>query len=126
MSIIGANATIRGRVDSAFDGGTQPLLFVEPVSIPGGSPDPVELPPESTQDLVTQPVAIAGGWRRVVLVAIAFDPESEYTWASGMSDPDVDAESCGADLRLDGVAPRKDRFDDGLFERALRAEAAAA
>lgn len=54
----------------------------------------------------------AGGFGRVVLVAVAFDAKGVDTGVTGVADADIDAVSGGADLRGELVSPGPDDVDD--------------
>ena len=95
-----------------FDGGAELVFFAVAVPVPGGAPDAVEVPAEAAEDLLAEPVPVAGDFGGVVLVAVAFDAEGVDARVIGVADADVDAVSGGADLRGELVSPGPDHVDD--------------
>ena len=68
----------------------------------------MQVPAQAAEDLLAQPVAVAGDFGGVVLVAVAFDAEREDARMAGVPDADVDPVPGGADLRCDLVSPGAD------------------
>jgi hypothetical protein len=102
--------------NGVFDDGAELAFFAVAVAIPGGAPDAVEVPAEAAEDFLAEPVAVAGDFGGVVLVAIAFDAEGVDAGVVGVADADVDAVSGGADLRGELVSPGVDDADDRLLK----------
>src|ERR1700722_14987299 len=73
-----------------LDGGAESGFGPVAVAVPGGAPDPVQPPAEAAQYLLAQPVPVAGGAGRMVLIAVAFHAEAEGPRLARVLHPDVD------------------------------------
>ncbi len=106
--------------ERVLDRGAQAGLLPLPVQVPGGAPDPVQLPAQRVEHLLADPVPVAGGRRRVVGGAVALDAERERGVAPGRpADPEVDPERTGADPALHPVTPAADDVAHRVLERGL-------
>jgi hypothetical protein len=88
-----------------LDGPAQALLLAVAVAVPGGAPDSVEAPVKPTQDLVAEPVAVAGDLGGVVHESVTLHAKHVYAGMVGVVDADVDPIAGCADLGRDLVAP---------------------
>ena len=60
------------------------MFFAVAVAVPGGAPDAVQVPAEAAEDFLAEPVAVAGDFGGVVLVAVAFDAERVDAGVAGV------------------------------------------
>src|SRR5262249_51507126 len=86
----------------------EPTLLAVAVAVPRRAPDAVQVPAQVAEYLLAEPVAIAGGFGRAVLVAVAFDAQGVHARVAGVVDADVDAVPGGADPWRKAVSPRAD------------------
>src|SRR5262249_40041947 len=112
-----AGQAVDGRGPRVLDRGGEPAFLARTVAVPGGAPDAVQVPAQVAEHLLAEPVAVAGGPGRVVLVAVTFDAQGVHAGMAGVVDADVDAVPGGADLRGKHVSPGADDVDDRLHER---------
>ena len=103
------------RVDRFLDPDEFPVRVAEPV----GAPDAVDLPAQSFQHLLPEPVAVPGGTGAVIAGSVAFDAQQITPWLGWIHDRQVDEETGRSDLVRDIVSPLAQLVGDRFLERGV-------
>ena len=109
-----------------FEMRQQPLHLPIGICEPVGRPNPIDLPPQTFEDHLPQPVPVTHRYRRVVCSAIAFDAKDEAVGVVRMPDTEIDAIASDADLGHRLVTmdfdPRFYEILEGALGRSLRVD----